>query len=186
MEGAVPLPRPGRRRGLRTALTLLVLVLALAAVGVAQTAVGRRVAASTGLRVDPERFTELFFAGAGNVGTRTSVVAPGIEAQNVAFVLHNQLGTAQTYDWSISANAIHTVVLDTGSVRVPRNRYATVAKRLRMDCASIVGSVVDDPSRQLTVTVSVLQSHESINFHTVCYASAPVASSATATGRGGY
>jgi hypothetical protein len=86
-----------RRSALAAALLA---VLALGALGVAQTASGRSVLADAGLLGERERYTQLAFAQPKEL---PQVVQGGEAELPLPFTLHNDEGEARTYTWSVVA-----------------------------------------------------------------------------------
>lgn len=160
-------PRPVRWK---IAVSVLIIALALTAVGLAQTHSGRRVTSKLGLARPSVAYTELYFTDAGTVGSVPLQSDRGVALSSVSFVIANHLHSTTSYRWRIqstaqSAIATGTMVVAPGEARIV-NTVVRVRCRGRLDRS---GSRTL-PSRFFT-RVSLVGHKESIGYRQDCYGS---------------
>jgi hypothetical protein len=148
-------------RGRWSLLALVVLVVICA--GLAQTGKGHALLADAGLYKVPATYTELAFTNSGALPD-----APTAKGRvPVSFSLHNVSGSASAYQWSIAVTGNgKNQVKATGTVSVPAQGTATVAKTVTVACGNA-------PSLQ--VVVRLASPAESIDFSVTCPAGIPTA-----------
>lgn len=120
-----------RRGWAGVAATCIVLVAAIAAVGLAQTSAGRTVLRKAGLAERARPFTELYFLHPRHIPLEVIKQSP---RQTVSFVIRNQEHSRRTYPWRIATKgsapaASGTVTLDVG-------HWATIVRKVRVDCSA--------------------------------------------------
>jgi hypothetical protein len=118
-----------RRHWAGIAATSLVLIAALAAVGLAQTSAGRTVLRRAGLAERARPYTELYFADPRHLPLEVIKQSP---RQRVSFVIRNQEHRRQTYRWTIGTKGSPPEASGTVSLYV--GHWATIARKVRVDC----------------------------------------------------
>ena len=165
-----------RRIGWRPVLTCSVLVVALAALVLAQTHGGRRVTRTIGLSAPSEPYTALSFTDPKSLGYLDQWPHPGSTRLRVGFSMDNHEGHAMSYRWSIAVNG---ATWARGKTVVPGGTAATVSRKVRVRCgsASPTGRVrrsgraaVPTSPAQVQVVVSLAQPSHAIDFWMQCHA----------------
>ena len=163
MAGRTLLAAATRVWGRRPLITVLILLVFLAAAGLAQSDPGRRLLGSVGLAASAERYTELYFASPSALGAVGTARARG--RRGVSFVISNHEQAGRTYEWTIrssmGARALH------GKVWVPRGASALVTAKLVLVCGRRENSA---GARQVQMRVSLANPSESIDYWTQCNA----------------
>jgi hypothetical protein len=118
-----------RRHWAGVAATCMVLIAALAAVGLAQTSAGRTVLRNAGLAERARPYTELYFADPRHIPLEVIKQSP---RQRVSFVIRNQEHHRRTYRWTIGTKGSPPEASGTVSLYV--GHWATIARKVRVDC----------------------------------------------------
>ena len=163
MAGRTLLAAATRVWGRRPLITVLILLVFLAAAGLAQSDPGRRLLGSVGIAASAERYTELYFASPSALGAVETARARG--RRGVSFVISNHEQAGRTYEWTIRSSmgtrAVH------GKVWVPRGASALVTAKLVLVCGRRENSAA---ARQVQMRVSLANPSESIDYWTQCNA----------------
>lgn len=118
-----------RRHWAGMAATCLVLIAALAAVGLAQSSSGRTVLRKAGLAESARPYTELYFANPRHIPLEVIKQSP---RQRVSFVIRNQEHRRQTYRWTIGTKGSPPEA--SGTVDLYVGHWATIARTVPVDC----------------------------------------------------
>ena len=165
MAGRTLLAAATRVWGRRPLITVLILLVFLAAAGLAQSDPGRRLLGSVGLAASAERYTELYFASPSALGAVGSTPPERAGRRGVSFVISNHEQAGRTYEWTIRSSmgtrALH------GKVWVPRGASALVTAKLVLVCGRRENSAA---ARQVQMRVSLANPSESIDYWTQCNA----------------
>lgn len=163
----LPRPRPPRWK---IAISVLIIALALTAVGLAQTHSGRHVTSKLGISRPSEAFTELYFTDAGTVGSEPLQSDRGVAFSSVSFVIANHLHSTTSYHWQIQSTANSPIT--TGTMVVAPGQARIVNTVIKVHCR---GRLDRSGSRslpsQFMTRVSLLGHTESINYRQDCYGS---------------
>jgi hypothetical protein len=136
---------------------VILLVLAIACVGAAQTGPGHAALRGMGLYEPPSSYTELTFAAPGDL---PSALPSPSSPVNVAFDIHNVSGTARTYLWSIvlAKNGQDGREKASGTVTAPAQGRVTVTRSVAATCTG----------GRLQVLVRLASPAESVDFWVTC------------------
>jgi hypothetical protein len=163
----LPSPRPPRWK---IAVSVLIVALALTAVGLAQTHSGRRVTSKLGLSRSSEPYTELYFTDAGTVGSEPLQSDRGVAFSSVSFVIANHLHSTTSYRWRIRSTPQSPIA--TGTMLVAAGQARIVNTVVRVHCRGRLDrSGARTLPTQFLTQVSLVGHKESIRYRQDCYGS---------------
>jgi hypothetical protein len=134
----------------------LLVMLALGALGVAQTAFGRSLMADAGLVGDRDRYTQLALAEPKKL---PQVIEGGRAELRLPFTLHNDEGEARAYAWSVVARTGgRTRTLARGTTRLAAGAGIRKAPEVEVPCRS----------RRVRVDVRLAEPAQDVHFFAAC------------------
>jgi hypothetical protein len=156
-DGAAPAgaerPRPPVSRW-KVATSVVMIALALAAVGLAQTHAGRRVTSSLHLGAPRQAFTAIYFAAPGTVGREPLQARHGIAYTTVSFWIANHTHRLMSYTWSIHATRQTPVATGVNGARAGHAVLVTDVIAVRCSSRQVPGRRRRVPS-QFRILVAV-------------------------------
>ncbi len=174
---------PRTRLGVRSILTLLVLIICLAALGFAQSRPGQHLVRSLGIAAPREPYTEMFFVAPGQVANQTEAEHSGTTVEPISFVIVNQTHTPIYYRWSAS---VASQAQKFGITPLGPGQRDTITTTLTIACPTPAGSgtakhgskrarpprpgltiqlpATTPPPRSVPVVVSLAAQHEQIRY----------------------
>jgi hypothetical protein len=134
----------------------LLAVLALGALGVAQTAFGRSLLADAGLVGEREHYAQLAFAAPARL---PQMVQGGRARLRLPFTLHNDEGRARDYAWSVVARTDgRTWTLASGTTRLAAGAGTREVPTVTVPCQA----------RRVRVAVRLADPAQDVHFFATC------------------
>lgn len=131
-------------------------VLAVAAVGMAQTSFGHSVLGDAGLYQQPQPYTALAFT---NPQSLPQQISSAPQAIRMSFTIGNASADTRVYRWSVTVqSSAQSRSVAAGKVRVGHHSQAKVATEVTASCSG----------GQATVRVKLVSPAESIDFQAAC------------------
>lgn len=153
----------------KVATSAVIITLALAAVGFAQTHAGRHVTSSLHLGAPRQPFTAIYFAAPGTVGSEPLQSKHGIAYTTVSFWIANHTHRLVSYTWSIQATRQTPVATGLNGARAGHAVLVTDVIAVRCSSRQVPGRRRRVPS-QFRIRVAVNSNPpESIAYWETCF-----------------
>jgi hypothetical protein len=161
-------PRPPVSRW-KVATSAVIIALALAAVGLAQTHTGRHVTSSLHLGAPRQPFTAIYFPAPGTVGRELLEARHGIAYTTVSFWIANHTHRLMSYRWSIHATRQTPVATGLKGARAGHAVLVTDVIAVRCSSRQVPGRRRRVPSEFRILVAVNSNPPEAISYWETCF-----------------